>query len=152
MRLIPKSEQYEFDAKFYIISLVGIAIVASSFWYAKKLIDRAHGREVQALMTRANLDTPQEARRRAKNYIVAMVAHHRLDKKEAAKLEDIYAEAFEHWGKMWIDGRLNGEDSAVTRGKMSKMFSDYGERAQAYLASIGKGDIAPGIPTPATAK
>ncbi len=138
MRLSAPGEQYEFDLKFYAISLCGILLIAAAFWKGKQMIDRATGREVQRLITRENLDSPQAFQRQAKNYIAGGARHHKLTPAETAKAEEIYAEGLYRYGKTWSQGRINAESPSEIKRKQAEVMRETNEKFQVYLRSIGK--------------
>lgn len=132
------TERYEFDAKFWAISVCLILLLTSGFVIGKKMVDRYRGKQVQELLTRSGLDTPKEARRQAKAFVQRTVAYYRLTSAQGAKLEDIYTEAILAHLQIWRDDRMKGLDIQETRRKQAKIWSDQRQKEEAYLESLGK--------------
>jgi hypothetical protein len=120
MQLRKLSDKYEFDGKFYLIALLAVVVVGAGIWYAKVLIDRANGREVQNLIHVANLDTRDAYKSHARNYL----AHLRLKPPLQGKAEELVTDAMYERVKIWTADRAAGVPIEQTRARQDKLWRD----------------------------
>lgn len=116
-----------------------MVVVSGSFYFGKRMVDRYHGKQIQALITSANLDTPDAARRQAKNLVAGIAGTHKLKPAESRKLEDIYAEGLYQWMHTWTEARLKGLSTEESRPLQSQRWNECQRKANEYLASVTAG-------------
>jgi hypothetical protein len=132
------SEEYEFDWRFYLISLAAIVLLLSVFYVVKRRVDIAHGRDVQVLVTKANLASMESARQQAKNWVRPLAARYKLSRSQTAKVEEIYTEYYHGQITYWTEDRIKGVAPAETNRKRSELRVQTEQKFREYLKSIGK--------------
>jgi hypothetical protein len=125
MRLQAKEEKYEFDAAFYALAAGAIILVVGSFWIGKRMVDRYHGREVQELVTKANLNTLEAYKPHAKAWVAPLARQYHLNPDEVKKAETLFQQAFFERMRVWTDDRMAGVPMEQTRKKQDAEWARY---------------------------
>jgi len=112
-----------------IVCAIGIT------WYvARGMLRHAEGRDVQALMTRVNLNSEESFRRQARNYVAELARNKALTGSQRKKAEEVFSEAFEERMRIWVDARLAGLSESETRARSNASWERYMLKYRAILA------------------
>ncbi len=126
-------DKYEFDWKFYVLSIIAILLVAGAFIVAYKMLIRSQGHEVQRLLSTTNMGDIEYSRRSAINYVRGLVIQHKLTPAEQKTAEDIYTRAFRERMDIWTEDRLKGRSEAYTRQRQAQSWEKYQQQFQQLL-------------------
>ncbi|MCX7766860.1 MAG: hypothetical protein N2246_09185 [Candidatus Sumerlaeia bacterium] len=126
-------DQFEFDWKFYLVSIVAIVLVAGAFIIAYNMLISHQGRKVHKLLTTTNLADIEYSRKSALNYVRSLVLQHNLTPAEQKTAEDIFTRAFQERMNIWIEDRLNGRSEAYTRQRQAKSWDKHQQEFQQLL-------------------
>ena len=129
MKLLKK---YEFDWKFYLVSIFAIILIIVVFTVARRMIIRAQGKEVQKLLVKTNLASVEESKKRAKNYVRGLAIKYKFTPSERKKVEEIFTRAFQERMDIWIQDRLQGKTEAYTRQRQSQSWDKYQQEFQQF--------------------
>ncbi len=133
------TEKYEFDFKFWIISVFAIILVIVIFSVAYRMMMRSQGREVQGLLTRYQLDSPEAARERAQNWVSQNLARQdNLTSSEHKKAEEIFTRAFKEWHDIWKEDRLHGRSEGYTRRRQAESWDRHNKEYRDYITARRK--------------
>jgi hypothetical protein len=136
LRLLKPGEQYEFDWKFYLIVLAIMGVLSGTFYGVNRRLEYWRGRDVQVLVTTANLASEDNWRKQARNYVAPLARQYQLTASQRSELEEIYYQGLRSWYETWIADRLEGRPESQNRHAQGMQRA--AEQAEAYLRKIGK--------------
>ena len=136
-----EKQKYEADWKLYLAASGFVAVILFGWVGAKRIRDHSEGRDVQALMRTANLDSEEHYQKMASLYAANVASRYRLDLKQRQKVVEIFTPVYKTRMKGWIQERLrDGRD--MNSPPASFAASEAWKKAQAelqeYLVRIGK--------------